>query len=458
MAKGNNILLVTIDSLRADAIYESDYDTPTYNTLAESGTVYERAFSQGPFTTFSMPSLFTSKYPSGLQYVEFSDKTVGVYINDEPTIPEVLRKQGYQTAGFHSNPLLSNLFGFDKGFDEFDARLPLSGLDRFSGRAKILTDKLLRVFRKHAYLPAEKLNQRAVEWLDGRDDDRPFFLWLHYMDVHGPYQAKSGNAYLNKYQGEHLWRKALKRPDEVTESEHEQLKKLYRIEVEYTDQCLGDLFNALRARSLFEETLTVVTADHGEQFYEHGRYSHPHQLYDELTHVPLILRDPGRRSTPCDRVTELVDVAPTLVEHAGGDVPASFSGRSLFADTSYAANKTDMPTPTDDETLPEFRSEPAAFSEADLTPAYNGSVRTNRWRYIRNETTDEELLFDHERNSDEQRDVLSDHPAVVDCLRDRLTAHTDAEGRSVGPDRDVTRRDIEDGEVQDRLEDLGYLG
>jgi arylsulfatase len=439
MVHRSNVLLVTIDSLRAGHIYNSFTDTPAHDGLADEGIVYERAYSQGPFTTFSMPSLFTSRYPSGLQYVEFSDSTVGVYIDDEPTIPELLREQGYETAGFHSNPLLSNLFGFDHGFDEFDARLPLSDLDLFSGRAKILTDKLLRVFRKHAYLPAKNLNDRAVEWLDDRDDDQPFFLWLHYMDVHGPYQAKSGNAYLNKYRGERIWRKALKRPDEVTQSEHERLKELYRIEVEYTDRCLGNLFDALRARGLFEDTLTVLTADHGEQFYEHGQYSHPHQLYEELTHVPLIVRDPNRESASQDDVTELIDVAPTLVERAGGDVPESFSGRPLFGDTDE----------TDDR---------AAFSEADLTPAYNGSVRTARWRYVRDDTADEELLLDHENDPDEQRDVLADFPEVGDRLADRLDAHVTTDGRSVGPQRDVTQKDIEDREVQDRLEDLGYLG
>ncbi|RLM97573.1 sulfatase [Haloarcula sp. Atlit-7R] len=439
MVHRSNILLVTIDSLRADHIYNSFTDTPAHDDLADDGIVYERAYSQGPFTTFSMPSLFTSRYPSALQYVEFSDSTIGVYIDDEPTIPELLREQGYETAGFHSNPLLSNLFGFDHGFDEFDARLPLSNLDLFSGRAKILTDKLLRVFRKHAYLPAEKLNDRAVEWLDDRDDDQPFFLWLHYMDVHGPYQAKSGNAYLNKYRGERLWRKALKRPDEVTKSEHERLKELYRIEVEYTDRCLGNLFDALRARGLFEDTLTVLTADHGEQFYEHGQYSHPHQLYEELTHAPLIVRDPNRESASQDDVTELIDVAPTLVERAGGDVPESFSGRPLFGDTDETDHR-------------------AAFSEADLTPAYSGSVRTARWRYVRDDTADEELLFDHENDPDEQRDVLADFPEVGDRLADRLDAHVTTDGRSVGPQRDVTQKDIEDREVQDRLEDLGYLG
>jgi hypothetical protein len=128
-----------------------------------------------------------------------------------------------------------------------------------------------------------------------------------------------------------------------------------------------------------------------------------------------------------------------LVERAGGDVPDSFSGRSLFADSDRTDNW-------------------AVFSEADITPSYNGSVRTDRWRYIRDDTIDEELLFDHESDPDEQRDVLAEYPEVGGRLADRLDAHVTTEGRSVGSQRDVTQKNIEDKEVQDRLEDLGYLG
>lgn len=432
-----NIILISTDSLRADAIYGSSCETPAHDALAADGFVYKRAFAQGPFTTFSMPSLFTSRYPSGLEYMEFSDSTVGVYINDEPTIPEVLRELGYETAGFHSNPLLSNLFGFDRGFDTFDFQLPFSQFDLFSGRMKILTDKLKRLFRKHAYLPAEKVNQRAVEWLDSRDNDDPFFLWLHYMDVHGPYQAKSGNTYLNKYRGERLWRKALKHPEQVSDSEHEHLRELYDIEVEYTDRCLGDLFGALRDRDLFEHSVKVLTADHGEQFYEHGAYSHPNQLYSELTHVPLIIDGPNTEPGSSDDVVELVDIAPTLVERVDGTVPSSFAGESLLAES--------------------VGDEASAISEADLTPAYNGSIKTDEWRYIRDDVNDRELLFDHGEDPAEQHDVSEEYPDVVAELSGRLKTHLEDGERGIGPDRDVARKQITDTDVQDRLEDLGYM-
>ena len=432
-----NLLLVTIDSLRADHVYEDLAATPTHQWLEERATKYSTAFSQGPFTTFSMPSLFTSRYPSSLPYLEFSEQTTGVYIGDERSLPEQLTTTGYDTAGFHSNPLLSNLFGFDKGFDTFDARLPFSNTDVLPGRAKIIADKVFRLVRKHPYLPAEKVNERVFKWFEQRDDSKPFFLWVHYMDVHGPYIAKEGNRYLNKYRGERLWRKAVKNPNDVTENERERLRELYREEVEYTDARLGELFEELQSRELWEETVVVATSDHGEGFGEHGTFSHPHPLYDELTHVPLLVRDPNGNTETVEKPVELIDVAPTLVERAGGPRPESFSG---------------APLPSTDN-----GNDTVAISEADIVPEYNGSVRTARYRYIRNDRMQREELYDVQQDPDQMKDVSADQPEVRADLAMVLDEHLAAPGREAGSDRDVTRAEIQDEEVQSRLQDLGYL-
>lgn len=435
-----NVLLVTVDSLRADAVYDDAVETPTFDRLRDAGTTYTKAFAQGPFTTFSMPSLFTSRYPSGLQYAEFSESTVGVYIDEEPTIQTALSDAGYETAGFHSNPLLSNLFGFDRGFDTFDARLPLSSTGFIPGRGKILTDKLLRLVRKHPYLPAEKLTQRGLDWLGERSTNRPFFLWLHYMDVHGPYQPKSGNTYLNKFKGERLWRKAVTNPEELSPAESTRLREWYHEEITYTDRCLGELLDGLAARDLLDDTVTVVTADHGEQFGEHGRFSHPHQLYDELVHVPLIVDRPDVEAETVDRLVELTDVAPTLCSVADADTPDSFVGSSLLRGDAEAA--------TDDE----YES---AISEADVVPTYTGCFRTSQWKLLR--TGSRERLYDLTVDPTEQTDVSDEHESVVADLASRLDDHLAADGRDVGDGRSVASVDIESSETEDRLRDLGYL-
>jgi arylsulfatase len=432
-----NILLITTDSLRADHVYGDCVDTPAHDQLAREGVTYERSFAQGPFTTFSMPSLFTSRYPSGLDYLEFSEKTVGVYIEAATTITEALQEAGYRTAGFHSNPLLSHLFGFDQGFETFDARLPLTNTDFVPGRAKILADKLLRLVRKHAYLPADRLTSRALDWLDEKDDG-PFFLWLHYMDVHGPYKPTGRNSYLNKFRGERLWRKCLTEPDAVTPTERQKLLDWYREEIRETDAQIGRLLDGLRDRNLYDNTVTVATADHGEQFDEYGEYSHPHELYDVLTQVPLIVRHPEWEQETVSDVVELTDVAPTLTEVAGADRPETFRGSPL------------PPLGSDDE-------EATAISEADITPAYHGSVRTAEWRYIRNDLTGEERLFDTTTPATDRTDCSEANPETVDRLAETLDEHLDESARTVGQRAANRPEGIEDSEVEGRLEELGYL-
>lgn len=430
-----NVLLVTVDSLRADAVYGNEIPTPEIQGLAAGAEVYTNAFAQGPFTTFSMPSLFTARYPSSLRYVEISESTVGVYIDDEPTLRDVLGEAGYVTAGFHSNPLLSQIFGFEEGFDTFDTSLPLSRFDRLPGRVKILADKLLRLARKHAYLPGEELTSRALDWLDSRPDDQPFFLWLHYMDPHGPYQPRTGNAYLEKFRAERLWRKAATRPQEVTEEEHRHLREWYSHEVTYTDRCLGELFDGFRQRGLLSETLCVLTADHGEAFAEHGQYSHPHQLYDELLHVPLLVADPRTSKSDVDDLVELIDVAPTLAHRIGTPVPDEFAGRPL----SRVAE----------------RGNPVAISEANLVPNYRGSVRTPNWKYVRDVET--EQLYDLSADPDEQMNVAGDRGDVASRLANRLQEHRERHSRGAGGDRAVARSEIPDEGVAARLRELGYL-
>lgn len=443
MGRRRNLLLITVDSLRADHVYGDRVATPTFDGLANEGTTYSRAFAQGPFTTFSMPSLFTSRYPSSLQYLEFSDATVGVSVGGKPTLTERLQESGYVTAGFHSNPLLSKLFGFDRGFDTFDARLPFSGIDVLPGRVQVLADKVLRLVRKHAYLPAERVTKRGLSWIDERHStDRPFFLWLHYMDVHGPYQAKSGSDYLNKFRGERLWRKAITNPSELTDEERDRLDELYRAEIRYTDKWIGRLLDGLRERGLSEGTTTIVTADHGEAFGERGVYSHPHQPYDELSHVPLLAENvAGTDETggTVDRVVELLDVAPTLLAEAGVDPPDSFRGRVL---------------PGHPQSGNERAETAMAVTETDLSPEYVGSVRMADWRYVEDRISGTTELHDCTADPDARRDVSDRHSDVVEDLADRLTERVSG---VLGGPGSVEQADVTDAGTRDRLRNLGYL-
>lgn len=439
-----NVLFVTVDSLRADhvsCVADSPVETPGIDAVGERGTIFTDAYAQGPFTTFSMPSLFTSRYPTGLDYVEFSDNVVGVFPDKEPTVTECLADTGYRTAGFHSNPLLSELFNFDRGFDTFDADLPLATLD-LPGRLKLLTNKARRLLRQHAYLPAEHVTDRALDWLDGNqsgnnhripDDESPFFLWTHYMDVHGPYQRKSGITYYNKYRGERLWRKAVHKPKEITPDEHDELVAAYREEVEYTDGHIGRLVEDVRARS-DRPLLVVVTADHGDGFAEHGYYSHPHEVDDELVHVPLVIDDPTGmiKRESVDEPTGLLDVAPTLVVAAGMEPPETFEGTSLSVSRNVNGPQ-------------------RVIIEAEVTPGYRAAIVTNRWKYVFDEIRDSERLYD--RRGGETDLIVKDTETRI-RLREALHEHLD---RDAAVNREEETVKGMSDEVADRLERLGYL-
>lgn len=438
-----NVLFVTVDSLRADytcCVGNPPVETPNIDQLAANGVTFTNAFAQGPFTTFSMPSLFTARYPSGLDYTSFGDgSVVGVSINDERTFVEVLNEAGYATAGIHSNPLLSNLFNFNRGFDHFDADLPFAD-SNVSSRYKLLFNKIRRVFRKHAYLPAETVTDRAVSWVEGRNDERPFFLWTHYMDVHGPYQSKRGLNYYSKMKAERLWRKAVHHSDSLTDEEASTLEEAYREEIRYTDRHIGRLLDGVNDVTT-GPTLAVLTADHGDGFGEHDFYGHPHELYEELIHVPLIIRFPPSidAGQAVESPVELLDVAPTILDVADLDLPETFEGGSLVSNDAMAEE-----------------SESKAISEAEITPPYVGAVRTENWKYIAHGVNDVEYLFDLHGDSSEHRDVSDERTEILVNLRETLVDHRQRDAAKQQP-KHARSGEIEDEQVQDRLKKLGYL-
>lgn len=463
-----NILFVTVDSLRSDHVSccnpDSPVETPNVDSLASDGIAFTNAFAQGPFTTFSMPSLFTARYPSGLHYTSHDDGgIVGVAIEDERTIVEAFAAAGYATAGFHSNPLLTDLFNFDRGFDTFDADMPLRTSD--VSKPALLLTKARRLLRKHAYLPAEKLTEKSAAWAEEQVDDDPFFLWAHYMDPHGPYQSKDGFAYYEKFRAERLWQKAVHEPETITDAERERLIKTYREEVRYTDRHVGRLVDRVRAVS-HRPLIVVFTADHGDGFGAHDYFSHPHELYDELLHVPLVVSIPSwPAGGSVEQLVELLDVAPTVLEAADIDRPHTFEGMSLAPAVEHAVGGTDITKDAaeSDDVTGDSPTGPIGntvdltdlvFAEAQLGTVYVGAVRTNSWKYVSHDLDDATYLYDLSTDLDELCDVSEDYPDVLDDLEKALLAHRERPA-GVGDVGEVGQ--AIDGDVERQLKRLGYL-
>ncbi|WP_455449619.1 sulfatase [Natrinema thermotolerans] len=324
----DHVILLSADALRADHLscYGYHRDTsPILDELAAESIRFTRAYSASSHTREAVPSLLTGEYPD----VAVDDN----YRLATETIASRLSEEGFATGGFHSNPFVSRAYGFDQGFDEFDDDLHF-GQHKLVALAQRALDKL----RNRHYARAEEINERSLSWVDSLDDDDRFFLWNHYMDTHGPYEPPA--EYQRLYRDEpvsdgeaqSLYQRAIDDPESITDDERQLLIDLYDAEIRYNDERIGEFLEALRDRGVLEDSLLIVTADHGDAFGEHGYYEHPRYLHDEITHVPMVVRPPGGAdgeevSTP----VSTVDIAATLEEIVG--IHGDSEGESLVSVT-----------------------------------------------------------------------------------------------------------------------------
>ncbi|WP_458208978.1 sulfatase [Haladaptatus sp. NG-SE-30] len=308
----NNVILLSADALRADHLSCYGYDrktSPELDRLASESLRFTNAYSASSHTREAVPALLTGKFP---------DKAINKsYRLASETVASVLSREGFATAGFHSNPYVSRAYGFDEGFDKFDDDLHF-GKHKFIALAQRAFDKL----RNRHYARAWEINERSLEWIDSLDDGQPFFLWNHYMDTHGPYEPPEEyreifhDKRVSDKDAQALYKRAIQKPNSITDGEREQLIDLYDAEIRLNDEYIGRFLKSLSERGLLENTLIVITADHGDAFGEHGYFEHPRYLHQELTHVPLFVRVPDGTSETVDAPVSTLDVAVTISENA----------------------------------------------------------------------------------------------------------------------------------------------
>jgi arylsulfatase A-like enzyme len=286
----SDLILISIDCLRADHVGAYGYErntTPTLDALAEDGVLYEDAVSVSSWTLPTHMSMLTGLLPTEHGLRKDQKKLPSV-----PYLPGILGRAGYETVGIVSSLLLTPTFGFDEGFDRYHA----------------LVDA-----------PAEALVDRAIQEMS-RTVGRSRFLFLHLFDAHWPYDPSP--EVLSSFGPRprdisDLLKKVIARAPPAGPEDVEGLKTLYDAEVLEIDRELGRLVSALKAAGRYDSALIVVTADHGEAFYEHGFWQHSEVIYAEVTQIPLIIKFPG--NTPRGRRSDVVDqlhIFPTILEAA----------------------------------------------------------------------------------------------------------------------------------------------
>lgn len=398
-----NVLLVTVDTLRADRLgcYGGRVATPQVDRIAREGALFSSAACPMPMTRPSVSSIHTGRHPRSTGVVNNA-----IALGDGvPTLASSLQAAGWRTAAFVGVRLLDTGAGIFPGFETYEAP------------------------PKRYQVPAAEVVEPAIRWVAQRDVTRPFFLWVHLFDPHLPYAPPddSGNGARMEERGvtrRSLLEAAEDHGGDLPAPLFERALALYDDEIAYADRWIGKLFDALESRGLLDRTVVAFAADHGECF-DHGIFfEHSDCLYDGAAKVPLLLRFPGRirAGTRIDAQVELAQLAPTLLGLAGVARPVGMDRPDLFA----PAAADDDPAawalvqhPLYDERAAEarhrkvegIRSVAGRPSREVVVDEPSVALRGTRWKLIR--TGDRRELYDLAADPGEEHDLAAEQPGEV---------------------------------------------
>jgi arylsulfatase A-like enzyme len=442
-AQPKNVIIVLVDTLRADKLSAytpgSRVQTPGMTTFLQTAAVMKNARTQENWTKPSIATLLSSLLPWQHNAVT-GDAKVPASVE---LMPELLQDRGYYTGAFIANGYVSDKFGFKQGWNTYRNYIR-------EGRRTI----------------AQEVAADVVEWLDKRPKEKPFFLYVHTIDPHVPY--KPPKSFLDLYDpAPYSGPVDFSRTNELLEKikigsmklnarDKVRLEALYDGEISYHDVHFAATLRALEERGLDKETVIVVTADHGEEFWDHGSVGHGHSVYDELLHIPMILRIPGitegKQNLP-DAVG-LVDVMPTVLDAIGQEKPADLVGASFLPELKGQGT-----------TAP--RTAVSGFMQSWRTVGVGSFKLLQR-------APENMWLYDVKNDPGEQKDISKERPLALRYARS-LLGITIAEGengkRYGGGDQNAQpakaapakrqhkeeKTDI-DPETEKQLRALGYVG
>lgn len=413
-----NILLITLNAVRADklGVYGSRLNlTPNIDSIAQGGLVLDEFIAHSPWTRSSLASLFTSLYPSQHKAQKNMQSGLDHIIDTQAiTLAEILKAAGYYTCAYQSDSDAAKAYGFGRGFDTWYGTSLIDSRDNLP------------------YAPAERVCEAFNKWFSKRKErQEPYFAWVNMMDAHMPYQPTT--EYMKgivdiDYRGPvqiPFSNYRLGRTGELTRRDRVFIESLYNAEVRKVDEGVGRIIRLLKEAREYDNTLIIITADHGEEFWDHGRkgilspldehdwgFGHGHTLFDEQIHVPLIIRWPeafGRK----EKVTRIpglfrqVDFLPTLLDTLELRQPngVKFEGTSVLAVLQ--------------DKVKDYKA-PDVFIESVLYGSELKAIRTSRYKLIMDTATKKCQLFDLRDDPAEQKDLAQKLPQKVEQLKARL--------------------------------------
>jgi arylsulfatase A-like enzyme/Tfp pilus assembly protein PilF len=396
-----NVVLITIDTLRADHVGCYGYKqikTPSIDSLAADGTRFDHAFAVVPVTLPSHSTMLTGTYPMLSGMHDFSGNKLSP---QQPTLATVLRQAGYATGAVIGSAVLDSRFGLNQGFDFYYDHFDFSRLDEAN------LDEMER--------PGNLVADLALNWL-AENWQKKFFLWMHLYDPHYPYRPPEPYA-------------------------HEYVTHPYDGEIAFADAQVGRLLRFLKEKDRYHNTLILLSGDHGESLGEHGEKTHGFFVYNATMHVPLIIRLPakGAARTVSDPVS-LVDLMPTVLAALGLEIPAQVQGRSLLPE--LRGDNSGRPRELYGETfLPRLH-----FNWSELRAAENAN-----YHFI---DAPRPELYDLTKDPGELHNLFSEKKAVSEEMHSKLRALI----REYSAGKEMAEKTGLDPALMERLKSLGYAG
>ncbi len=396
--KPTNIVLITLDTVRADHLHcygDAKIKTPTIDALANSGVLFEKAVAQAPLTLPSHASMFTGTNPN----VHHVRDTGGFVLQPSSvTMATILREHGWNTAAFVGAVVLKRAFGFNQGFSVYDDRMPGgSGGEDMMRNAGVTVD-------------------HALAWLNSQParSSQPFFVWLHFYDAHQPYVPPPAE-FQRQYPGD-----------------------TYDAEIAYMDQQLGRFVNAVKKRSPAQNTLFVVLSDHGESLGDHGEYQHGVFLYDSTLRIAWVMSGPGiPAGGRVSQQARTIDLLPTILDLLGGKASPAVQGTSL------------VPAFTGKPVATEYSYEETMYPKFIMNWASLRGIHTADWMYVRAPKPE---LYDLKTDPAELHNIIDAHPKEYRELDRQLKLLIGNNGTEKVVSQQM------DEQTMEKLRSLGYLG
>ena len=430
LSNSANVILITMDALRYDHLScygYRDIETPSIDSIAERGVLFSQAISQSSWTTPSFASMLTSHYPSvhdgGRILCEIGNNLKTEIIQEIPMLPEILQEQGYSTGAFISNFNLASTYGFSRGFDDyfnFDHKTMKNEINYFLFIRNWRNLKKREYDYKHGKTRSRLLTEKAMEWIESHAKN-PFFLWIHYIDPHLPYEGYKESEVFNKP----VYNDIRDKMDTLLSDafsnqirngtlnlnslEKRLLIELYDEEITETDTYIGKLLEKVRALDLEDKTLIVFASDHGEEFFDHHNFEHGHSLFDEVIRVPLIFQYHEIPQNIVDKQVRAIDIMPSILEILNISCPDDISGRSLVPLMKSHDDNMEIPP---------------AISEFMLYFEERKSLRTEDFKLVFYPESKDTELYNLKKDPLELSNINTTNPEVSKMLFERLDSET----------------------------------